>query len=62
MGHYKSRCPNPLVPEDDGFGGGGVDNGDNGGAGGADGNDGWGTGDANGDGGDGNTGDATASW
>jgi hypothetical protein len=29
MGHFKSRCPNPLVPEDDGgdFGGGGADGG-----------------------------------
>ena len=35
MGHYKSRCPNPLVPEDDGeggyggggYGGGGAENG-----------------------------------
>lgn len=30
MGHYKSRCPNPLVPEDEGdggYGGGGADNG-----------------------------------
>ncbi len=31
MGHYKSRCPNPLVPEDGGDGGYGGGNADNGG-------------------------------
>lgn len=66
MGHYKSKCPNPLVPEDagdDGFGGGGDNggfgNGDSAAANGDAGD--WNTGAANGGDGDWNTG-VTGDW
>ncbi len=67
MGHYKSKCPNPLVSEDDGYDGGGADTGgaDNGGfdsgAGNGDGGD-WTSGGANANDGDWNSGATAADW
>ena len=62
MGHYKSKCPNPLVSEDDGYGGGGADNGGfDTGAGNGDGSD-WTSGGANANDGNWNSGGTTADW
>jgi len=67
MGHFKSKCPNPLVPEDEGDGGfgGGGDNGgfgDGGFGNGDTGNDGFGSGAAKGDADDWDTGAASGAW